>query len=157
MWWVSSGFQQQVLSLHPFACLPWKWWSRWGCPPASLEPFPGKPSSPAAGGGPASPPVHGRVSAPTETGEKGAQLSGGQKQRVALARALVRNPPVLILDEATSALDAESEYLVSDGVSSGGREEGSLKPSLVPGRAKAPCWAGEPGWKSLACSWRLRP
>jgi len=54
----------------------------------------------------------------TVVGERGHNFSGGQKQRIGLARAFYSDPKILIMDEATSALDAETEYQISQMLSS---------------------------------------
>lgn len=54
----------------------------------------------------------------TLVGPGGVVLSGGERQRIGLIRALYSKPRLLLLDEATSALDSETEFFVSETLSS---------------------------------------
>lgn len=51
-------------------------------------------------------------------GEDGSTLSGGQKQRLGFARVMYQKPDFLVMDEATSSLDSESEFAISETISS---------------------------------------
>jgi ABC-type bacteriocin/lantibiotic exporter with double-glycine peptidase domain len=51
-------------------------------------------------------------------GEDGSTLSGGQKQRLGFARVMYQQPDFLVMDEGTSSLDSESEFAISETISS---------------------------------------
>lgn len=54
----------------------------------------------------------------TNLGAQSDSLSGGQIQRLGIARALYTSPRLLVLDEGTSALDPETEFSISEMLSS---------------------------------------
>ncbi len=57
----------------------------------------------------------------TPVGTRGVKLSGGQVQRTAAARMLVRDAELLVIDDLSSALDVETERLLWERLSTGGR------------------------------------
>jgi ATP-binding cassette subfamily B protein len=57
----------------------------------------------------------------TAVGSRGVKLSGGQVQRTAAARMLVRGAELLVIDDLSSALDVETERLLWERLSKGGK------------------------------------